>query len=62
MHAGDLTKEGAGHAGVILYRRSVSQMDYGKQARLLVEFWTEAQHRDWNDLIVYLPGDATASG
>lgn len=62
MHAGDLTKEGAGHAGVILYRRSVSQMDYGKQARLLVEFWKEAQPRDWNDLIVYLPGDAKVSG
>ena len=62
MHAGDLTKEGAGHSGVILYRRSVAQMDYGKQARLLVEFWKEAQHRDWNDLIVFLPTVAEASG
>jgi hypothetical protein len=30
-HAGRLTREGASHAGVILLRRSVSQMDYGKQ-------------------------------
>ncbi|MBI3849745.1 MAG: hypothetical protein HY298_05575 [Verrucomicrobia bacterium] len=61
MHAGDLTKEGAGHAGVILFRRSVSQMDYGKQSRLLVEFWNEAQHWDWNDLIIYLPRSTEAS-
>ncbi len=61
MHAGDLTKAGAGHTGVILYRRNVAQMDYGKQARLLVEFWKAAQYRDWNDLIIYLPGGTEAS-
>lgn len=55
LHAGQLTREGLGHAGVILYRRSVSQMDYGKQARLLVEFWREAQKWDWADRIEYLP-------
>jgi hypothetical protein len=55
MHAGQLTKESAGHAGVILFRRSVSQMDYGKQARLLVEFWKEAVNWDWADRIEYLP-------
>ena len=55
MHAGQLTKEGAGHAGVILFRRTVSQMDYGKQSRLLVEFWKEARDRDWADRIEYLP-------
>lgn len=56
MHAGQLTKEGAGHAGVILFRRTVSQMDYGKQSRLLVEFWKEARDWDWADRIEYLPG------
>jgi hypothetical protein len=55
MHAGQLTREGAGHAGVILYRRSVSQIDYGKQARLLVEFWNEASDWDWDDRVEYLP-------
>jgi hypothetical protein len=55
MHAGQLTREGLGHAGVILFRRSVAQMDYGKQTRLLVEFWREAANWDWVDRIVYLP-------
>ena len=55
MHAGQLTREGTGHAGVVLFRRSVSQMDYGKQARLLVEFWREAKDWDWADRIEYLP-------
>ena len=55
MHAGELTREGAGHAGVILFRRTVSQMDYGKQSRLLVEFWKEAKDWDWADHIEYLP-------
>ena len=54
-HAGQLTREGLGHAGVILFRRSVAQMDYGKQARLLVEFWREAADWDWADRIEYLP-------
>ena len=59
MHAGQLTREGAGHAGVVLFRRSVSQMDYGKQSRLIVEFWREAKDWDWADRIEYLPrGDA----
>jgi hypothetical protein len=55
MHAGRLTREGCGHAGVILFRRSVSQLDYGKQSRLLVEFWQEAKNWDWADRIEYLP-------
>jgi hypothetical protein len=38
MYAGRLTREGAGHAGVILFRRSVSPMDYRNQSRLLVGF------------------------
>jgi hypothetical protein len=55
MHAGQLTREGTGHSGVILFRRSVSQMDYGKQSRLLVQFWKEAKEWDWADRIEYLP-------
>jgi hypothetical protein len=55
MHAGDLTKSGAGHSGVILFRRSVLQNDYGKQSRLLVGFWREAADWDWADRIQYLP-------
>jgi len=55
MHAGQLTREGAGHSGVILFRRSVSQMDYGKQSRLLVGFWREAADWDWAERIEYLP-------
>ena len=57
MHAGQLTREGAGHSGVILFRRSVSQMDYGKQSRLLVGFWREAAAWDWADRIEYLPSE-----
>lgn len=55
MHAGELTRGSGGHAGVILFRRSVSQMDYGKQSRLLVDFWKEARDWDWLDRIEYLP-------
>jgi uncharacterized protein DUF5615 len=55
MHAGSLTREGLGHAGVILFRRSVSRLAYGKQARLLVDFWREAKDLDWADRIDYLP-------
>lgn len=55
MHAGQLTCGGTGHAGVILFRRSVSQTDYGKQSRLLVELWREAASWDWADRIEYLP-------
>jgi hypothetical protein len=56
MHAGDLTREALGHAGVILFRRSVPTVAYGKQARLLVEFWNQAADWDWADRIEYLPG------
>jgi hypothetical protein len=55
LHAGELTRAAAGHSGVILFRRSVSRMDYGKQSRLLVEFWQEAKNWDWADRIAYLP-------
>ena len=55
MHAGELTREGLGHAGVILFRRLVSAVAYGKQARLLVDFWREAMAWEWADRIEYLP-------
>ena len=55
MHAGELTREGLGHAGVILFRRSVSAIAYGRQARLLVNLWREAEDWDWADRIEYLP-------
>ena len=57
MHAGELTREGLGHAGVILFRRSVSSIAYGKQARLLLDFWKGESNRDWADRIEYLPCD-----
>ena len=55
MHAGELTREGLGHAGVILFRRSVSAIAYGRQARLLVDLWREAEDWDWADRNEYLP-------
>jgi hypothetical protein len=55
MHAGDLTREGLGHAGVILFRRSVSSIAHGSQARLLLEFWKAAADQDWSDRVEYLP-------
>jgi len=55
MHAGELTREGLGHAGVILFRRSVPVIAYGKQARLLVDLWREAKDWEWADRIEYLP-------
>jgi hypothetical protein len=55
MHAGSLTREGLGHAGAILFRRSVPQVAFGKQARLLVDFWRDACEWDWADRIEYLP-------
>jgi hypothetical protein len=55
MHAAELTRAGGGHAGVILFRRTVSQTDYGKQSRLAVGFWREAKDWDWSDRIEYLP-------
>ena len=54
-HAGELTRAGAGHAGVILFRRSVSPIDYGKQSRLLVELWRDTGNEDWADRVEYLP-------
>jgi hypothetical protein len=55
MHAVQLTREGLGHAGLILFRRSVASIAYGKQARLLVKLWSETATSDWSDRVVYLP-------
>ncbi len=55
MHAGLLTREGLGHAGIILFRRSVPSVALGRQARLLTQFWREAARWDWADRIEYLP-------
>ena len=55
LHAGALTRESVGHAGVILFRRSVGPTAYGKQARLLVDLWREAKDWEWEDRIEYLP-------
>jgi hypothetical protein len=55
MHAGDLTREGLGHSGAILFRRVVPRLAYGKQARLLGDFWSAAKDLDWADRIEYLP-------
>jgi hypothetical protein len=62
MHAGTLTREGLGHAGVILFRRSVPAIPYGKQARLLVNLWSEAKDWDWADRIVDLPSGPVGTG
>jgi hypothetical protein len=58
MHAGELTREGLGHAGVILFRRSIPAIAYGKQARSLVKFWGEASEWDWADRVEYLPRES----
>lgn len=56
-HAGRLTREGLGHAGVILFRRTIPVLAYGKQARLLIDLWRKMAKEDWSDRIVYLPVD-----
>ena len=55
LHAGTLTREGVGHAGVILFRRSVGVTADGMQARVLVNLWNESKDWDWSDRIEYLP-------
>ena len=55
MHAGTLTREGVEHSGVILSRRSIATLAYGRQARLLIDLMEEAKDWDWSDRIEYLP-------
>jgi hypothetical protein len=59
-HAGALTREGLGHAGVILFRRAVPVVAYGRQAKLLVSLWRDAESWEWPDRIVYLPHEPLA--
>ncbi len=55
FHAGVLTREGMGHAGVVLFRRLVPRIAYGRQASLLESLWREARDWEWADRIEYLP-------
>lgn len=55
LHAATLTREGVGHAGIILFRRSVSTVAYGVQAKLLLDFWRTAKDWEWPDRLEYLP-------
>src|SRR2546422_1269119 len=59
-YAGELTREGLGHAGVILFRRSVSAVAYGMQVRLLVDFLREATDGGLGDRIGSLPANGLA--
>lgn len=55
-HAGQLLRAGHDHAGIILFRRSVRNSDYGYQSRLLTRFWQDdGADWDWQNRIVYLP-------
>lgn len=55
-HAGQLTRSGRDHAGLILFRRSVRSTDYGYQARLLARAWAESGDAwHWQSRIMYLP-------
>jgi hypothetical protein len=53
-YASVLTREGLGHSGVILFRRSTPQAAYGKQARLLLALWERSRNEDWTDRIEYI--------
>jgi hypothetical protein len=56
-HAGQLLRAGQDHGGLILFRGTVRNNDYGYQSRLLTNFWhTEGGGAwDWSNRIVYLP-------
>jgi hypothetical protein len=55
-HAGQVLRGGRDHGGLVLFRRRVRSSDYGHQARLLTEFWSEDGHAwNWLNRIVYLP-------
>jgi hypothetical protein len=55
MHAATLTRQGVGHAGIILFRRSAPTTAYGHQAKLLVGHVKKRKGADWTDRIEYLP-------
>lgn len=55
-HAGQRLRGGHDHSGIILFRRVVRSTDYGRQSKLLTEFWSvEGRALDWLNRIVYLP-------
>ena len=55
-HAGQVLRAGDNHGGLVLFRRVVRSIDYGRQARLLTDFWAQEGHAwDWLNRIVYLP-------
>lgn len=55
-HAGQVLRAGESYGGLILLRRTVRSTNYGEQARLLTEFWSNDGHAwDWMNRIVYLP-------
>jgi hypothetical protein len=55
-HAGQVVRAGESHGGLILFRRSVRNTDYGDQARLVTDFWLrQGRGWDWTNRIVYLP-------
>ena len=55
-HAGQVLRGGERHGGLVLFRRGVRTINYGQQARLLTEFWSQEGHTwDWLNRIVYLP-------
>lgn len=55
LHEATLTREGVGHAGIILFRRSVSTVAYSVQAQLLLDSWRTAKDWEWPDRLEYLP-------
>jgi hypothetical protein len=55
-HAGQVLRAGGDHGGLILFRRTVRTTNYGEQARLVTDFWSnEGVTWDWTNRIVYLP-------
>jgi hypothetical protein len=55
-HAGQALRAGESHGGLILLRRTVRSTNYGEQARLITEFWSnQCQDWNWTSRIVYLP-------
>ena len=55
-HAAQVLRAGENHGGLVLFRRTVRNTDYGHQARLLTDFWLrEGRTWDWSNRIVYLP-------
>ena len=61
-HAGQVLRAGQNHGGLVLFRRPVRSIDYGHQARLLTDLWSDEGHAwDWLNRIVYLPKSISAS-